>query len=235
MCRGRRGSNPGQRGGDPAKAKDDTERRQLLIMRGDAQLGAGRPREALAEFERALALDANDVAARLGLASARFETDGFAAAKSEADLALARAPQDPRAHLTMATLYLRDRQFEAAAKGFDVTVKFIGEDERDNNLVVRAELPGLSNDDVKVKMTDEGLVIQGERKREREEKGEGWYRSERSYGQFYRLIPLPEGVNAEQAKARFENGVLEVSIPIPESRRSRRSIPIETGGGSSKK
>jgi HSP20 family protein len=103
--------------------------------------------------------------------------------------------------------------------------------ERDNNLVVRAELPGLSNDDIKVEMTDDGLVIQGERRRESEEKGEGWYRSERSYGQFYRLIPLPEGANAEQAKARFENGVLEVSTSIPESQRRRRSIPIETSGG----
>jgi HSP20 family protein len=102
--------------------------------------------------------------------------------------------------------------------------------ERDNNFVVRADLPGLNKDDVKVEMTDEGLVIQGERKREHEEKGEGWYRSERSYGQFYRLIPLPEGTNAEQAKAQFENGVLEVSVPVPESQRRRR-IPIETSGG----
>jgi HSP20 family protein len=104
--------------------------------------------------------------------------------------------------------------------------------ERDNNLIVRAELPGLSKDDVKVEVTDDGLVIHGERKRESEEKGERWYRSERSYGQFYRLIPLPEGANAEQAKARFENGVLEVSMPIPESR-GRRRIPVVTGGGQS--
>ena len=103
--------------------------------------------------------------------------------------------------------------------------------ERDNNMVVRAELPGLSKDDIKVEMTDEGLVIQGERKREQEEEREGWYRSERSYGQFRRLIPMPEGVNAEQAKARFENGVLEVTAPIPESTRRRRSIPIEIGEG----
>jgi HSP20 family protein len=103
--------------------------------------------------------------------------------------------------------------------------------ERDNNMVVRAELPGLSKEDVKVEMTDEGLVIQGERKREKEEEREGWYRSERSYGHFYRLIPLPEGVNAEQAKARFENGVLEVTTPIPESAQRRRNIPIETGEG----
>jgi HSP20 family protein len=102
--------------------------------------------------------------------------------------------------------------------------------ERDNNLVVHAELPGLSKDDVKVEMTDDGLVIQGERKREHEEKGEGFYRSERSYGQFYRLIPLPEGANADQATAQFENGILEVSVPVPESQRRRRTIPIGSGG-----
>jgi HSP20 family protein len=82
-----------------------------------------------------------------------------------------------------------------------------------------------------VEMTNDGLVIQGERKRESEEMGKGWCRSERSYGQFYRLIPLPEGVSAEQAKASFDNGVLEVSASIPESQRRHRSIPIEIGGG----
>lgn len=102
--------------------------------------------------------------------------------------------------------------------------------ERENNLVVRADLPGLNKDDVKVEMTDEGLVIQGERKLEHEEKGEGFYRSERSYGQFYRVIPLPEGANTEQATAQFDNGVLEVAVPVPESQRRRRSIPIGTGG-----
>jgi HSP20 family protein len=104
--------------------------------------------------------------------------------------------------------------------------------ESDQNLVVRADLPGMSKDDVKVEMIDEGLVIQGERKHEQEERREDLYRSERSYGQFYRLIPLPEDVDVDQVKAQFENGVLEVSIPIPESQ--HRSIPIreaaETGG-----
>jgi HSP20 family protein len=102
--------------------------------------------------------------------------------------------------------------------------------ERDNNLVVRAELPGMSKDDINIEMTDEGLLIHGERKKEKEEELEGWYRSERSYGEFRRLISLPEGVNAEEAKARFENGVLEITAPIPESSRRRRSVPIEIGG-----
>src|SRR3977135_681381 len=59
--------------------------------------------------------------------------------------------------------------------------------ERDNNLVVRADLPGMNKDDVKVEVTDNGLVISGESKSEHEERGEGFYRSERSYGQFRRL------------------------------------------------
>jgi HSP20 family protein len=103
--------------------------------------------------------------------------------------------------------------------------------ERDNNLVVRAELPGLDKDDVNVELTDDGLVIKGERKRESEERLEGGYRSEIEYGRFCRLIPLPEGVNMDQAQARMNNGVLEVAIPAAEARRPRRSIPVETGGG----
>src|SRR5437764_15244973 len=85
--------------------------------------------------------------------------------------------------------------------------------ERDGELVVRADLPGLKKDDVKVEFTDDGLAIEGERRAEREEKGEGYYRSERSYGNFYRLLPLPDGVNPEDASAKFQNGVLEVTMP----------------------
>ena len=106
--------------------------------------------------------------------------------------------------------------------------------ERDNHLIVHAELPGLNKDDVKVEMTDDGLVIQGERKREHEERQEGFYRSERSYGQFYRLIPLPEEAQVDQAKAQFENGVLEITVPIPAAQQRHRSIPIEIGGSHAK-
>lgn len=98
--------------------------------------------------------------------------------------------------------------------------------ERDGNLVVSAELPGLSKEDVKVEATPEGLILEGERKQEREERRGGVYRSERSYGRFYRMIPLPEDADIDQAKAQFTNGVLEVTVPIPESARKRREIPI---------
>jgi HSP20 family protein len=101
--------------------------------------------------------------------------------------------------------------------------------ERDGNLVVSAELPGLNKDEVKVEVTNEGLVIKGERKREQEEDRGGIHRSERSYGAFYRLIPLPEGATIEQAKAQFNNGVLEVRVPVPKSQEKTRQIPIEGG------
>jgi len=99
--------------------------------------------------------------------------------------------------------------------------------EKDNRFFVRVELPGLSKEDVKVELTDDYLIIKGERKKEKEEKGEGFYRTELSYGQFYRSVPIPEFANLEETQAIFTNGVLEVTIPIPESLRKRREIPVE--------
>jgi HSP20 family protein len=96
-----------------------------------------------------------------------------------------------------------------------------------DNLTVCAELPGLNKDDVKVEASDEGLVIRGERKQEHEERREGMYRSERSYGSFYRVVPLPDGANVDQARAEFKNGVLEVSIPVPQQQQRSREIPIQ--------
>ena len=92
---------------------------------------------------------------------------------------------------------------------------------------VRAELPGLEPNDVKVEVENDSLVIQGERKFEHEEKDGGVQRTERQYGLFYRSIPLPEGANVEQAQAKFHNGILEVTIPVPDQQANRRSIPIE--------
>jgi HSP20 family protein len=99
--------------------------------------------------------------------------------------------------------------------------------EKDGKLNIRAELPGLSADDVKIEVANDTLVIQGERKTEHEEKNGGVRRSERQYGLFYRSIPLPEGADVEHANAKFQNGMLEVSVPVPQQRDNRRSIPIE--------
>lgn len=102
--------------------------------------------------------------------------------------------------------------------------------ERGGKLVVHADLPGLTKDDIDVDITDDGIRIRGERRQEQEESKEGYYRSERSYGSFYREIPLPSGVKAEEANATFRNGVLEITLPAPE--RQPRSRRIEIGEGS---
>jgi HSP20 family protein len=87
--------------------------------------------------------------------------------------------------------------------------------ERDGILVVRAELPGLSTDEIQVDVSEAVMVIQGERKRQSQGARNGYPYSERSYGTFYRTIPLSEGAYASKATAELRNGVLEVAISVP--------------------
>jgi HSP20 family molecular chaperone IbpA len=91
-----------------------------------------------------------------------------------------------------------------------------------DQFVVRADLPGMKKDDVKIEVADDSVTIEGERKEEHKEEREGYYRSERSYGSFCRVVPLPEGAIPESAKASFNNGVLEVTIQAPPREVSRR-------------
>ena len=100
--------------------------------------------------------------------------------------------------------------------------------ERGNRLITKVDLPGVKKDDVKVEVTDGHLAISGERKSESDEKKDNVYRCERSYGSFYRAVPLPEGVMLEDVKASFANGVLEVSIPLPAPDQAKvRTVEIE--------
>jgi HSP20 family protein len=87
--------------------------------------------------------------------------------------------------------------------------------EKNNALVTKIDLPGMKKEDIKVEITDGYLAISGERKTEAEEKKDDYYRCEREYGTFYRSVPLPEGVKAEDIKATFADGVLEVWVPLP--------------------
>jgi HSP20 family protein len=94
--------------------------------------------------------------------------------------------------------------------------------QRGGNLVVRADLPGLRPDEVRVEVDNGALTISGERSYLAEDDDEGVFHSERVYGSFLRTIPLPQGVNPEDVQARFADGVLEVTIPLPKESRSKR-------------
>jgi len=109
--------------------------------------------------------------------------------------------------------------------------------QRGNEFVVRAELPGMSRKDISVEIGDEALTISGERAYDHDEEHEGAYRSERAYGAFRRVVPLPEGALAESAKATFTDGVLEVRLqaPSPAVRQGRRLEITEESSGSSSK
>jgi HSP20 family protein len=97
---------------------------------------------------------------------------------------------------------------------------------RGDKLVVRADLPGMKREDVNVEIEDGVLTISGERSDEREEKSDEFYRSERSYGQFCRTIPLPQGVSSDQADATFKDGVLEVAFPSPKQQERKSKVQI---------
>jgi len=99
--------------------------------------------------------------------------------------------------------------------------------QNNGTFMVRADLPGLTKEDVKIELKDNLLMISGERKEEKDEKREGFYRTERCYGNFFRQIPLPEGVKPENVAATFRNGVLEVTMPFPKAETMTRKIEIK--------
>jgi len=105
--------------------------------------------------------------------------------------------------------------------------------QRGNELVVRADLPGVKPDNLTADISDSSITIAGERQEERVDERAGAYRIERSYGSFFREIPLPEGAITDQAKAMFNDGVLEVTVPVPPEQVSRgRRLDIARGGSS---
>jgi HSP20 family protein len=93
-------------------------------------------------------------------------------------------------------------------------------------VLVTADLPGVKREDVKVNIADNILTLEGERKLEQEQKREGYYHCERRYGKFRRSISLPEGARADQAAAQFKDGILGISVPIPQTAEKARQVPI---------
>ncbi|HEX9988102.1 MAG TPA: Hsp20/alpha crystallin family protein [Chloroflexia bacterium] len=103
--------------------------------------------------------------------------------------------------------------------------------ENDKEYSVTAELPGMDENDIELAMNKGALVIKGEKKRESEDKGNGYHRIERSYGTFHRTLPLPQEVDAEKVEATFKKGILTVTLPkLPEAQAGAKKISIKSEG-----
>jgi HSP20 family protein len=112
-------------------------------------------------------------------------------------------------------------------EGFGMWVPSIESYMKDGKLIVKAELPGVDAKDLDVTITDRELVMKGERKSEKDEKGKGYSYREISYGSFERRFLLPEGVKTEELKATFNNGILEIAVPVPAVPKAKK-IEVET-------
>jgi HSP20 family protein len=99
--------------------------------------------------------------------------------------------------------------------------------ETDKDIVVKANLPGVSKDNVEVIVTEDSITIKGQTKEETEVKEKNYYRKELNYGTFQRVIPLPVTVKSDEAKATFKDGILEIRAPKTEVSPKGRKINIE--------
>jgi HSP20 family protein len=102
--------------------------------------------------------------------------------------------------------------------------------EGEDHYVLKADLPGMDEGDVRIELEDDTLAISGERKAEHADAKDGYVRVERAFGAFHRSLTLPRGVDPEQITASFDKGVLEVRIPKPQESRPRR-VAIRVGEG----
>jgi HSP20 family protein len=101
--------------------------------------------------------------------------------------------------------------------------------EKEGVFNAKLELPGIAKEDLKVEVTEDALIVTGERKLQKEEKGENFFRSERYYGKFHREIALPKDAKIGDVKAELTNGVLSISVPVPETKDKVRIIPVTEG------
>jgi len=152
------------------------------------------------------------------LATRRQEMDPFNTLRREIDRVFGDFLTDSRWPERM---NLFDRQMGSFMPEIDVK-------ETDKEIRVTAELPGMEQKDIEVTFVDGGLTIKGEKREEQEEEKGDWYHSERRWGAFERMIPLPADIDLNKAKAWFKKGVLKVTLPKSEQARSnRKTIPVE--------
>ncbi|HSE89502.1 MAG TPA: Hsp20/alpha crystallin family protein [Candidatus Binatia bacterium] len=106
-------------------------------------------------------------------------------------------------------------------EGVELTAPLVDLYEEKDDIVVKAELPGIDKNNIEVNLADHTLTIKGEKKKEEEIKEENYYRSERSYGSFVRTLELPKDVHTDKVKATFKNGILEVRLPKTEEAKAK--------------
>jgi HSP20 family protein len=116
---------------------------------------------------------------------------------------------------------LQPERWWPAETGMMMRIPSVDVYEEKDDVVIKAEIPGLSKEDINVQVTDSTLTIKGEKKREEEVKEDDYYRCERSFGSFTRAVALPCDVKADQVKASFKNGVLEVRMPKTEEAKKK--------------
>lgn len=136
------------------------------------------------------------------------------------------------------TLWRRRRPFEGLTGWFDDFDSWFDNDfftktldttwapaidieEKDGKYLVKADLPGLKKGDIQLKLHDGYLTLEGERKSENEEKKENYHRVERTYGSFHRCFKVPEGLTEKDIKAKYHDGVLELTIPVPKEEKPK--------------
>jgi len=134
-----------------------------------------------------------------------------------------------------------NRLFDDFFRGFDLrpfaAMESAGEftpridvKESDKTFTLTAELPGMDEKDLDVMLSAESLTIKGEKKHEKEEKSENYYRMERSYGSFHRVIPLPNEIDLKKVEASFTKGILTVNLPkTAKAKEKTKKVPIKTG------
>jgi HSP20 family protein len=122
-------------------------------------------------------------------------------------------------------------QYAGTAGGLQTWSPSVDMHETENEYLIRADIPGVEPEDLEVLHADDRLILRGETRREETARDQGWHRSERRYGRFERVLPLPGEVKPDQIQASFRNGVLELRLPkSEESRRRMRRIPIQGSG-----
>jgi HSP20 family protein len=101
-------------------------------------------------------------------------------------------------------------------------------------LMIRVDLPGIDPKDVEITVLGDTLTIRGKREQQREERGRNYLHREVTYGSFERSLRLPEGVKADEVKASYRNGVLELTVAVPQEAAARK-VPIEIEGAATEK